>query len=103
MVVQQDWGGLADQGPDPQVQQGHPLSPASPWAVGNSPGRQHEDQGNSSSAEGSPGQDQEQPAGLDSDDNFEVSDDVDERQVGIMLCTAQLPCLASCCSLSVSS
>lgn len=102
MHLQQDWEGFADPGCEADAQHRQLPSPTSPWASAKSPSRRHEDQGTSSSAEGSPGQNQEGPAGVDSDDNFEVSDDADEQQVGPACCVLKLACLPQCSALAGS-
>ena len=71
------------------------LSP-SPKRALSSPGTEPESQ---DAADRSPGGPADQPAGIDSDDNFEVSDDADEQQVmltGIVHLAVPLPCCQTC-------
>ena len=52
----------------------------SPMSLDSSPGT---DLGSDKPLPGSPHRPADQPAGVESDDNFEVSDDADERQVSV--------------------
>lgn len=95
----QDWqqmpetlNGLPSSNPSPNPsssQQALGASP-SPRRQFSSPGTDPESQDPS---QRSPGPPPDQPAGIDSDDNFEVSDDADEQQV---FCASQPACTLAC-------
>ena len=57
-------------------------SPKPPAAEVQNFNGQRQQHGTPSSSEDSPKQPGDQPDGVESDDNFEVSDDADEQQVG---------------------